>query len=132
MAAYIGLLRKEKGSDCGVSFPDFPGCVTAGKSLDEAREFAAEALAFHISGMLEDGEAIPRPASLEDVMADPDSRDAVAILVEVSDPKPRAVRVNITLDERTLREIDEHVDREGLSRSSFLAMAARHEIERSA
>jgi len=48
-------LHKEGKSDFGVSFPDFPGCVTAGKSLDEASRRAPEALAFHIAGMMEDG-----------------------------------------------------------------------------
>jgi len=33
----IGLIHKEADSDVGVSFPDFPGVVTAGKSLDDAR-----------------------------------------------------------------------------------------------
>jgi hypothetical protein len=42
-----------------VSFPDFPGVVTAGKSLDDARAMAEEALAFHIEGMLADGEVVP-------------------------------------------------------------------------
>lgn len=68
---YIGLIHKDPDSDFGVSFPDFPGAVTAGKSLDEARAMAEESLAFHIEGIVEDGEAIPEPSSLEDVMADP-------------------------------------------------------------
>jgi predicted RNase H-like HicB family nuclease len=42
-----------------VSFPDFPGCVTAGRTSEEARRRAAEALSFHIAGMVEDGEKIP-------------------------------------------------------------------------
>jgi predicted RNase H-like HicB family nuclease len=37
MRNYIGLLRKEAGSDYGVSFPDFPGIATAGTNLDDAR-----------------------------------------------------------------------------------------------
>jgi predicted RNase H-like HicB family nuclease len=52
---YIAYLHKDRKSDFGVSFPDFPGCVTAGKSLDEARRRAPDALAFHIAGMMEDG-----------------------------------------------------------------------------
>ena len=35
---YIAYLHKDKGSDYGVSFPDFPGCITAGKTLEEARK----------------------------------------------------------------------------------------------
>jgi predicted RNase H-like HicB family nuclease len=37
---YIAYLHKDRDSDFGVSFPDFPGCVTAGKTLDEARRLA--------------------------------------------------------------------------------------------
>ena len=48
MRTYIALLRKDPDSDYGVDFPDFPGCVTAGSTLEEARAMAEEALAFHI------------------------------------------------------------------------------------
>ncbi|TIQ73651.1 MAG: CopG family transcriptional regulator, partial [Mesorhizobium sp.] len=81
MKQYIGLIHKDTDSDFGVSFPDFPGVVTAGTDLDDARAMAEEALAFHIEGLVEDGEAIPEPSSLEDVMDDADNRDGVAILV---------------------------------------------------
>jgi len=30
MASYIAIIHKEPGSDYGVSFPDFPGCITVG------------------------------------------------------------------------------------------------------
>lgn len=62
---YIAYLHKDRDSDFGVSFPDFPGCVTAGRTLEEARRIAAEALALHIAGMVEDGQAIPEPSSLD-------------------------------------------------------------------
>ena len=42
---YIGLVHKDAGSDYGVSFPDLPGCVTAGATLEEARGAAGDALA---------------------------------------------------------------------------------------
>ena len=38
MRSYIAVLHKDKDSDYGVSFPDFPGCITAGSSLEEAKE----------------------------------------------------------------------------------------------
>ncbi len=59
---YIAYLHKDPKSDFGVSFTDFPGCVTAGRTLDEARRMAEQALALHIEGMAEDGEAIPKPS----------------------------------------------------------------------
>jgi predicted RNase H-like HicB family nuclease len=81
MRQYIALIHKEADSDFGVSFPDFPGCVTAGTTLDEAREMTAEALGLHLEGMQPDGESAPEPSSLEAVKADATNRDGVAILV---------------------------------------------------
>jgi len=45
---YIAIIHKEADSDFGVSFPDFPGCITADLTLDEAKDMALEALAGHI------------------------------------------------------------------------------------
>lgn len=49
MAHYIALIHKDANSDYGVSFPDFPGCISAGSTLEEARRMGAEALALHIA-----------------------------------------------------------------------------------
>jgi predicted RNase H-like HicB family nuclease len=81
MRSYIGLIHKDADSDFGVSFPDFPGAITAGSDLDDARAMAEEALTLHIEGMVEDGEAIPEPSTPEEVMSDPDNRTGVIILV---------------------------------------------------
>ncbi|KAB1087581.1 type II toxin-antitoxin system HicB family antitoxin [Neorhizobium galegae] len=131
MSNYIGLIHKDAESDYGVSFPDFPGAVTAGATLDEARHMAEEALALHVEGMIEDGEAIPEPSSLENVMANPDNRDSVAILVTLKTQAAKAVRINITLPEDVLERVDRFAADQGLSRSGFLARAASREIERS-
>lgn len=77
---YIALIHKEPESDFGVSFPDFPGCVTAGHTLDEARAMAEEALALHIAGMIAAGEAIPLPSPLEEILRDPENKDAAAFM----------------------------------------------------
>ena len=79
--AYIGLVHKEPNSDYGVSFPDLPGCITAGGTLEEAREMAAEALALHLEGMAYSGLEIPNPSSADAVVAHPDACDAIALLV---------------------------------------------------
>ena len=124
MVQYIALIHKEAASDYGVSFPDLPGCVTAGSTLDEARAMAQEALALHLEGLAEDGEAIPEPSSLEAVMTDPVNRDGVAILV-MAETKAKIVRVNITLPDDTLRKIDQYAEAHGFTRSGFLAQAAK-------
>lgn len=129
MRQYIGLIHKEAASDFGVSFPDFQGVATAGTSLEDARAMAEEALALHVEGLIEDGEAIPEPSTLDEVMADPDNKDAVAILVGVKTVAPKCIRVNVTLPEDILDRIDKYADKEGLTRSAFLARAAKRELD---
>jgi predicted RNase H-like HicB family nuclease len=126
MTRFIALLRKDANSDFGVDFPDFPGCVTAASTLEEAARLAEEALRFHIEGMIEDANPIPEPSTLDDIRADPDNRDAVAFLVEVPTVQARAVRVNITMPADLLVEID----RASNNRSRFLAQAARAALDR--
>ena len=130
MANYIALVHKDPNSEYGVSFPDFPGCITAGSTVDEAKDLAQEALALHVAGMLADNEAIPTPSRLEDILADPENVGVVAILV-VAAPEflPKTVRVNISIPETTLRQIDAAARKQGLSRSSFLVRAARRVLE---
>ncbi len=121
--SYIALIRKEADSDYGVDFPDLPGCVTAGSTLDEAAAMAREALALHLEGLEAEGEAWPEPSSLEDIMALADSRGAAAILVPAPKAKGRAARINITMDENLLEEIDASAGPG--ERSGFLSQAAR-------
>ena len=132
MRAYIALIHKDSDSDFGVSFPDLPGCITAGTTLDEARAMAAEALAFHLEGFAADGEAVPEPSTLDVVMADPINRDGVAILVDPPKVTGKSLRLNITLNDDLVEQIDRHAEAHGLTRSGFLARAARAELSKAA
>jgi predicted RNase H-like HicB family nuclease len=125
MQNYIGLIHKDADSDFGVSFPDFPGVITAGVTLDDARAMAEEALALHIEGLVEDGEAVPEPSALEEVMSDPDNRTGVAILVSMKSAQPKAVRVNVTLPGDVLEQIDKYAEAHGYTRSGLLTQAAK-------
>src|SRR5258708_27002133 len=78
---YIACLHKDKNSDYGVSFPDFPGCVTAGKTLEEARKLAVEALTLHMAGVIEGGGAPPGAATLEELAAEPAPKGRSGVLV---------------------------------------------------
>lgn len=124
MANYIALIHKEPDSDFGVSFPDFPGCITAGSTLQEASEMAREALGGHIAAMVEEGLPIPEPSGLDQIMADLENRDGVAVLIPTPPTEDRAVRLNVTLPESLVRRIDE-VTR---NRSRFLAEAAEDKL----
>lgn len=125
MKQFIALIHKDADSDYGVSFPDLPGVISAGSTLDEARDMATEALALHIEGLIEDGEAIPEPSSLEDIMANAENREGVAVLIAAPSAPVKSVRVNVTLPSDVLEQIDQYAEREGFTRSGFLAQAAK-------
>jgi predicted RNase H-like HicB family nuclease len=128
---YIAYLHKERNSDFGVSFPDFPGCVTAGRTLEEAQRMAAEALALHISGIADDGDPIPEPSTLDALANDPDRKDAVAFLVRVEPEMERTVRINITAREKQVKQIDSLAHRAGMTRSAYMVQSAlNHSAQR--
>lgn len=124
LAHYIAIVHKEKDSDFGVSFPDFPGCITAGSTLQEAREMAQEALQAHIDWMLEDGDLLPAPSTLDAIRAAGHQND---LFLDVSVRLPaqtRPVRVNISIQESLLTQIDAYAAAHHLTRSGTIAMAA--------
>lgn len=129
MASYIALIHKDADSEFGVSFPDLPGCISVGATLEEARVNAEEALALHVDGINEDGKAIPAPSTLDEVMATPENRDGAVIIVPLKAAPSRTVRVNITLPETTLRDIDAYAESHGFTRSGLLARAAKRMID---
>ena len=130
---YIAFIHSDTDPGYGISFPDFPGCVSAGDTIDEAIQSGAKALAFHIEGMIQDGEKIPEPRSLQDVQADPSLAEwregAVICFVPAIFDKGSPRRVNISLDYGLLQAIDHAAKRRGMTRSAFLSSAARNEIE---
>ena len=89
---YVGCVDSE-GSNYGIWFPDFLGCVSAGGSFEEVMAQGEEALNFHVEGMREDGETIPPPRSAEAILADARFKDWIetARLVLVPLHEPMAV-----------------------------------------
>lgn len=124
MAHAIGIIHEENGS-FGISFPDFPGCISSGSTLDEVVSNGAQALAFHIEGMIEDGEAMPGLSSLEVLKVTEEDwlHGGVAVAVPVEMPS-KSVRINISVDENALERIDRAAEAEGINRSKFLVTAA--------
>jgi predicted RNase H-like HicB family nuclease len=82
---YIALVHKDKGTSYGVSFPDLPGCISAGDTFEEAMDNASQALAGHLAVMEADGDPIPHARSLEELKQNAefvdDSIDAVIAFV---------------------------------------------------
>lgn len=108
----------------GVAFPDLPGCASAGDTIEEAARNAEQALQGHLDVMIEAGEAIPDQRPLDEIPADPDVEEIARILVRVEIPG-RSVRINISVDDGLLGAIDRAAASRGMSRSGFLAEAAR-------
>lgn len=127
MNIYLALITKDPGSDFGVTFPDFPGCVTAGRTITEAKEMAVEALAGHISLMKEDGDSLPVPSSPEDIFKEAENYGALVFEVNPGLYNPTK-RVNVTLPVSILEDIA----RQKKNRSAFLAEAAREKLQRKA
>jgi predicted RNase H-like HicB family nuclease len=120
VTTYIALLRKDPDSDFGVDFPDFPGCITAGSTLEEAREMAAEALEYHIEGMLEEHLPIPGPSSLEAVMADSENAEAIPFPVAVPDRLTGVGQIDVTLAAADLEKLDALAKKRRKTRQALL------------
>jgi antitoxin HicB len=83
MTYYIALIHKDADSCHGVSFPDWPGVVTTGDTIDEAMQRAAEVLTFAAEDWENyDGvKGIPKPRTIDELRADPDFRDAADAVI---------------------------------------------------
>ena len=78
MTHYVAIVEEEEGKAVGVWFPDLPGCVSAGDSLDEAMTNAATALALWIDVAKEHGDEVPPPRALTELKRDPEIADDIA------------------------------------------------------
>ncbi|MCL2716932.1 MAG: type II toxin-antitoxin system HicB family antitoxin [Alphaproteobacteria bacterium] len=138
---YVALIEHDKGSLYGVRFPDLPGCYSAGKSAAEAAENAIEAVRLWAADALDSDESLPLARQLDELVADGDIKNALAqgaiaalvplylsIYLSIYLERGRTTRVNISLDVGTLAAIDDAADRRGLTRSGFVAEAAREKI----
>jgi len=77
MVAVVALVHGVAGA-YGISFPDFPGCVAGGETIDEALRRGRDALDFHVENMLEVGEALPEIRNIAEIKDDPDYADDFA------------------------------------------------------
>lgn len=129
---YIAFIHKDPDSIYGVSFPDMPGCISAGETIDEAVRCAVEALSGHVRMLEVDGDPVPQPRDFDAIMNDPglaeeprgrhDNRRSTG-------PRPRLDHAHQrVLRSRFLEAIDAAARERGQTRSAFLASAARREI----
>lgn len=129
MRSYFALVEKDPDSAFGVSFPDVPGCFSAADTQDEVVPNSVEALQLWAEDM-----PLPPPSPHASILSLPDVRKALSaggylISVPLIDNDSAVVRANVTFERGVLRAIDAAARARGVTRSAFLANAARHEIE---
>ena len=122
---YPIVIHKDSDSDYGVTFPDIPGCFSAGSSIEEAIRMAQEAAECHIEGLFLESEPIPMPSDVDVYEKDPAYQNGIWALIEIDMGKLslKSKRVNITMPERLLRIVDQYAKKSGTSRSGLLAQA---------
>lgn len=130
---YVAVVEKDADSAFGVWFPDVDGCFSAGDTLDEAVVNAGTALRQHAEALQSAGRDVPNARDVEAVLHDKDVKAAVktgALLfaVPLLADAGRTVRINISLDKALVDQIDEAAEARGLTRSAFIAQAAREKI----
>lgn len=130
---YVAVIEKEPDSAFGVWFPDVDGCFSAGETVEEAVANSAAALRQHVEAVESGGRRVPPARSIDEVLLEEDvvaSVEAGAVLfaVPLLADAGRTVRINISLDKALVDLIDAAAAARGLTRSAFLAQAAREKI----
>ncbi len=127
MIVYHAVVHKDEDSAWGVQFPDLPGCFSAADELDDVLANASEAVGLYL-----EGEKPPKPSSLEAIRlaaAEDLVEGAFLLAVPFLSSYNRPQRINISIDRGMLDAIDIAAATRKLTRSAFLAEAARNEIE---
>lgn len=134
MARYIGLVDGKPGG-YGVVFPDCDGCFAMGDTIDQALTNAAGALREWIETRAAKGYPAPEPRTMDALRNSPEvvealAEGAIVAAVPALADAGRPVKANLSLDAGLLQAIDEAAEARGLTRSGFLASAARDKIMR--
>lgn len=130
---YLGVVEKDADSAWGMWFPDMPGCFPAADDFNDLPRVAAEVLRQQVEALESNGRTVAEPRPLAEVMGNRDVRRALktgatTMLVPLLADPGRTVRVNVTVERGLLEQIDAAAEARGLTRSGFLAQAAREKI----
>lgn len=136
MQHYPAFIEADKDGSASGWFPDIPGCIFAGNTIEEAIIDAQNSIDAHFEALAENGKDIPSAGSIQEHIVNDVTEfiNGQWVLINVNMDKfdGRAERINITLPHRLLHKIDEVVRNkpEYSSRSGFIAAATRNEIHR--
>lgn len=119
---YPAVLERGGKETFAVWFPDFPDCVAAGTSQEEAVEKAETALTTALARSVEREEPQPRPTPFDEIVLPKGSHFLAFFAVGVEPPDP-SERVNIYLPKSLIARADKRAAELGMSRSSFFGFA---------
>jgi predicted RNase H-like HicB family nuclease len=119
---YFAVFHPEAGGRYSVTFPDVPGAISEGDDFYEAFQNARDALEALLESLVMDGEPLPQARPPEAIVDEAQGALVSAIEAEV---ESKTVRINVSLGERLLTQIDRAAERSGHTRSGFLVYAAR-------
>lgn len=131
MTHYVGILDGS-GDVWGVRIPDLPGCHGGGITPDEAISDAVSAARDWASASIAAGRALPSARTVAEILHDGEldaSTGESAVMIPLIVDSGRPVRANLSIDAGLLAAIDAEAGRRGLTRSAFIAGAAREKIE---
>lgn len=128
---YPAVLEHGGKGTFAVWFPDFPDCVAAGTSREQAIGKAEWQLAEAVDALAEHERQLPEPTPLEDI-ALPRGAKFVAYLMVGVEPSDPSERVNIYLPKSLIARADKRAGELGMSRSSFFGLAVTQAIAQSA
>jgi predicted RNase H-like HicB family nuclease len=60
------IVIEKAGGNYSAYVPDLPGCVATGATVQETEREIRNAIRFHIDGLKEDGQPVPKPTSIAD------------------------------------------------------------------
>ena len=126
MARYPALIDGENGA-YGVTFPDLPGIVAMGETLDEALVNAEEVLRDCAVEAAKDGAELEPPSAIETVTV---SAGSALVSVPLIRSSGRRVRANMMLNEGVIEFMDSEARRRGMTRTAFVEWMA-HRIAQS-
>lgn len=121
------VLHSDDGQRYGVTVPDLAGCFSAGDSIDDALESVKEAIDLHLDGLLEEGQDFPVFLPIKVHQNNAEYAGGIWAIVDVDTQafEGDVEHIDIALPKLLLKRIDDYTHSRHLTRSVFLAEAAR-------